>query len=175
MRREIDGKVNDDEGEESRLESGKWKSRKRGEVEEEANQAPRPEKKREREENLQSKNAERIEESSEDRHGVSARCVRHVVDVSAQGFEKSQIAEVRVVAPIVCPVAEVDAEVGEHPQADEKNRKRNIRGKFSAEAHDDGNYTGFGNLFTIQDMKRQKLFCVNGFKSSQPGYRFGFT
>ena len=146
MRREVNRKVNDDEGEESRLESGKWKSRKGGEVEEEANQAPRPEKKREREENLQSKNAERIEESREDRHGVSARCVRHVVDVSAQGFEKSQIAEVGVVTPVVCPVAEVDAEVSKDAQADEEDRERKIRETFLVETHRE-DYTEFGILF----------------------------
>lgn len=157
------------------MESRKRISRKGGEVEEETNQAPSPEQKREREEELKSQDSKRIEESRENGHGVSTGSVGHVVEIAAQSFEKSQIAEVGVVAPIVCPVAEINAEIGEHPQADEEDHKRNIRGKFSAEAHDDGNYTGFGNLFTIQDTKRQKLFCVNGLKSSQPGRRFGFA
>lgn len=140
------------------MESGKWKSRKGGEVEEEANQAPRPEKKREREENLQSKNAERIEESREDRHGVSARCVRHVVDVSAQGFEKSQIAEVGVVTPVVCPVAEVDAEVSKDAQADEEDRERKIRETFLIETHGGKIIPNIELTFPLRRVIKRKQF-----------------
>lgn len=136
MRREINGEVNNDEGKQSRLRSGERKTRKGGNVFEEANQTPRPEKKREWEEEFKSKHAERIEESRENRHRISAGSVRHVVGVAAQGFEKSQIAEVRVVAPVVCPVAEVDAEVGEHAQANEEDRERKIRETFLIETHD---------------------------------------
>jgi len=105
------------------VESGKWTTRKGGNVDEEANQAPRPEKKRERDEELQSQNVERIKESRENRHGVSAGSVGHVVSVSAQGFEESQIAEVGVVTPIVCPVAEVNAEIRKDCQANEEHRE----------------------------------------------------
>ena len=107
MRREINGEVNDDAGKQNCVESGKWITRKGGNVDEEANQAPRPEKKRDWDEELQSKNAKRIEESSKNRHGVSAGSVRHVIHIAMQSLEKAEVAEVGVVAPIVRPITEV--------------------------------------------------------------------
>ena len=126
MRREINGEVNDDAGKQNCVESGKGITRKGGNVDEEANQAPRPEKKRDWDEELQSKNAKRIEESRENRHRISAGSVRHVIHIAMQSLEKAEVAEVGVVAPIVCPVAEVQSEIRKQSQADEKNCEGDI-------------------------------------------------